>query len=58
MSKKKMSGHICIGYGETADKCRNLTNINPYWCDECDRVRRDAISTQFGTIMGSFGVST
>ena len=40
----------CVGFGKYERICRNNANgkryNNPYWCDRCERIRRDAITKQ------------
>ena len=42
----------CIGFGKTEGKCTNKagTKWSDYWCDECDKVRRDTVRKQLEDI--------
>ena len=42
----------CIGFGVTEGKCNNKagTQWSDYWCEECDKVRRDTVRKQLEAI--------
>lgn len=46
----------CIGYGEFEGKCKNSpgTPWTPYWCDRCDKIRRETITKSLEDIAASF----
>ena len=43
----------CIGFGVMEGKCINKAGTvwSDYWCDECDRVRRDTVGKQLEAIL-------
>ena len=48
MAKNFKYGH-CVGYADKEGKCKSKNNTkyeSEYWCDECERVRRDTITQQ------------
>ncbi|OHB71902.1 MAG: hypothetical protein A2W23_06540 [Planctomycetes bacterium RBG_16_43_13] len=42
----------CIGFNKTEGKCINKagTAWSDYWCEECDKVRRDTVRKQLEAI--------
>ena len=49
----------CIGFGKYKNKCSNKAGgkIKPtskYWCDRCEKIRRETITKQMESILTSF----
>lgn len=40
----------CIGFGGVSLRCTNEVGKNPYWCDNCDKLRMASISQQMAEI--------
>lgn len=52
MSKRRTI-RICAGFAEFTGRCRSVagTPWTPYWCDRCDKLRRDHITKQLENII-------
>lgn len=50
----------CIGFGEFEGKCPNKIgeHDSPYWCERCDRLRKEHITKQFVVIEQSLKAKT
>lgn len=48
----------CVGFGEFERKCTNEagTAWTPYWCERCDKMRRDHITKQLKEIAKHVGL--
>jgi len=57
MINKKLETMKCIGFGEKEGKCGKPISVkyqSPYWCDECEEMRRRHISSQLENMLASF----
>lgn len=43
---------ICIGFGALKGKCERIagTRWTPYWCEQCDELRRATITAQLNEL--------
>lgn len=46
----------CVGFGDFEGKCTNKpgTPWTPFWCDRCDKLRREYITKNLEQILASF----
>jgi len=49
----------CIGFGEFEGHCQNeaggrMLPKSKYWCDRCEKLRREHISNQFDNLLKLF----
>ena len=55
-SKIAVVARRCLGYAEHEGKCQNAagTPWTQYWCDRCDKIRRETITKSLEKMVASF----